>query len=130
MSYPSSDQQTPVHASFLAYYDDSGLDITPALREQAAFDTYGFVVDHLGDYRHNETLDLWEVLRVWKGCKDDDQSSVFVPVNELLELMPTMTRRYLRNLLKDNASASAAASMCEKAGLDFNFIKTKNVQDL
>ncbi len=123
-------ERVPFHASFLAYYDDSGLDITPALREQAAFDTYGFVVDHLGDYRHNETLGLWEVLRVWKGCKDDDQSSVFVPVNELLELMPTMTRRYLRNLFKDSASASAAASMCEKAGLNINFIKTGHVLDL
>ncbi len=27
---------TPFHASFLAYYDDSALDVTPALREQAA----------------------------------------------------------------------------------------------
>jgi hypothetical protein len=30
---------TKVHSSFLAYYDDSALDVTPSLREQAAFDT-------------------------------------------------------------------------------------------
>ncbi len=47
-----------------------------------------------------------------------------MPVDELLELMPTLTRRYLRNLFKNDASASAATSMCEKAGLDINFIKT------
>ncbi len=45
---------TPVHASFLAYYDDSALQVTPTLREQAAFDTYGFVVERLGDFRFNE----------------------------------------------------------------------------
>jgi hypothetical protein len=53
--------------------------------------------------------DRWEVLRVWNGCKDDDQSSVFVTVNELLELVPTLTRRWLRSLLKDKASMSAAS---------------------
>jgi hypothetical protein len=63
MSYPSSDQQTPVHASFLAYYDDCALDVTQTLREHAAFDTYGFVVE-LGDFRFNETENRWEVLRV------------------------------------------------------------------
>jgi hypothetical protein len=36
----------------------------------------------------------------------------------------------LRRLFKDKASEAAATSMCEKAGLDINFIKTGNVQDL
>jgi hypothetical protein len=120
----------PVHASFLAYYDDSALEVTPALREQAAFDTYGFVVERLGDFRFDEAQDKWEALRIWKGCKDSDQSSVFVPVNELLDLVPKLTRLWLRNLLKDKTTSSAATSICEKAGLDVNFIKTGHVLDL
>jgi hypothetical protein len=70
------------------------------------------------------------MLRVWKGSKDDDQSSVFVPVNELHELVPTLTRRLQRSLLKDKGNwMSAASSICEKAGLDLNFIKTGIAQD-
>ncbi len=64
---------THVDSSFLAYYDDSALEVTSPHREQAAFDTYGFVVERLGDLRFNEAEDRWEVFRVWKGCKDDDQ---------------------------------------------------------
>lgn len=78
----------------------------------------------LRDFRFNETQNQWEVLRVWKGCKDDGQSSVFVPVNKLLKLVPKLTRLWLHNLLEDKMTTSAAASMCEKAGLDVDFIKT------
>ncbi len=42
--------------------------------------------------------DCWEILGVWKGCKDDGLSSVLVPVNELLELVPRLTRQWLRSL--------------------------------
>jgi hypothetical protein len=53
-----------------------------------------------------------------------------VPVNELLELVPTLTRGWQRSLHKDKSSMSAASSMCEKAGLDLSFIKAGNAQDL
>jgi hypothetical protein len=46
--------RTPVHSSFLTHYDDSALDATQTLREQAAFEMYGFVVERLGDFRFNE----------------------------------------------------------------------------
>jgi hypothetical protein len=42
--------------------------------------------------------------------------------------VPTLTRRWLQNLLKEKAGISAATSMCENAGLDLNFIKTGNVR--
>jgi hypothetical protein len=42
-----------------AYYDDSALDVTPTLREHAAFDADGFVVERLGDLRFNETENRW-----------------------------------------------------------------------
>ncbi len=45
-----------------------------------------------------------EVFRVWKGCKDDDQSSDFVPVNDLLDLVPSLTRKWLRRLFNDKTS--------------------------
>ncbi len=36
-------------------------------------------MERLGDLRFNEAEDRWELFRVCKGWKDDDQSSVFVP---------------------------------------------------
>ncbi len=48
-------------------------------------------MERLGDLRFHEAEDRWEVSRVWKGCKDDDQSSVFVPVN--VDLVPSLTRK-------------------------------------
>ncbi len=87
-------------------------------------------MERLGDLRFNEAEDRWEVLRVWKGCKDDDQSSVFLPVNDLLDLVPSLTRKWLRRHLNDKTIDKPATSMCDKAGLDINFIKTGNVQDL
>jgi hypothetical protein len=53
-----------------------------------------------------------------------------VPVNDLLDLVPSLTRKWLRRLFSDKTSEKATASMCERAGLDINFIKTGNVQDL
>jgi hypothetical protein len=41
------------------------------------------------------------------GTMSDDPSSVFVPVNELLDMLPSLTRKWLRRLLKDKVSMSA-----------------------
>ncbi len=57
-------------------------------------------MERLSDFRWNEAEDRWEVLRVWKGCRDDDPSSVFVPVNELLDILLSLTRKWLRRLFK------------------------------
>ena len=69
------------------------------------------VVERLGDLRFNEDQGKWEALRIWKGCKDSDQSSVFVPVNELLDLVPKLARlpararHHVRSCVRDQPSS-------------------------
>ncbi len=43
--------------------------------------------------------------------RDDDPSSVFVSVNELLDILPSLTRKWLRRLFKDKVSMSAVLGL-------------------
>ncbi len=52
-----------------------------------------------------------------------------MPVNDLLDLVPSMTRKWLRRLFNDKTSDKGRLDV-RQAGLDINFIKTGNVQDL
>jgi hypothetical protein len=88
-------------------------------------------VVRLSDYPFAEREDRWEVIPVWKGCKDDDQSSVLVPLNDRSSSCQhspganhgtcSRTRR---------AQKGQATSMCDKAGLDVNLIKAGHALDL
>ncbi|ETI44646.1 hypothetical protein F443_10668 [Phytophthora nicotianae P1569] len=96
------------HATRLKFYADSSLGITEDLLAHVAHNSEGHVVEKLLQARYGATSAMHQLLVKWRGlCKLEN---TWEPVQNLLEDVPALVKRFAAQNKKDPAVKSMASA--------------------
>ena len=92
-----SKDEFDAHIERLQFYNDSNLDVTFDLKENAANNSFGYEIDYFVDIR--EIDDVVQLLVHWRGFEDIDRTWQYL--DDLLEDAPKLVHKWLKKNKKN-----------------------------
>jgi transposase InsO family protein len=102
-----SNTERTEHTAHVARYRDGTVHPTRAMKRQVANDRHGFVVQRVDDYKFEHGRHM--VRFVWRGFEEEDGSfNQHEELGHALQVLPNLTKRYVRKMLKSQVAAHRA----------------------